>query len=65
MVVYFHNRHGEPLLGLLHRLLADGALTQDETEAAREASRNIEIETTHAPYRLWLRDKKTTEGEAK
>ncbi len=58
MVVYFHNRHAEPLQGLIRRLQAEPNLTADETAALAEISRNVEIETTRAPYRLWRRDQK-------
>lgn len=59
MVVYFHNRHAEPLQGLIRRLQAEPDLTSAETDALAEVARNVEIETTHAPYRLWLRDQRT------
>ena len=75
MVVFFHNRHVEPLQGLIRRIQADdcmdaggratpGAvaepdLTSIETGALAELARNIEIETGNAPYRLWRRDQKT------
>ena len=58
MVVFFHNRHVEPLQGLIRRLQAALDLTPAETGALAELARNIEHETTCAPYRLWLRDQK-------
>ena len=58
MVVFFHNRHVEPLQGLIRCLQADPDLTAAETDALADISRNVEIETSHAPYRLWLRDQK-------
>lgn len=61
MVVYFHNRHVEPLQALIRRLQAEPDLTAAETDALTEISRNVEIETTHAPYRIWLRDQKASE----
>ena len=59
MVIFFHNRHTEPLQGLIRRLQAALALTSDETDALAELARNIEHETTCAPYQLWQRDQKT------
>jgi len=61
MVVYFHNRHTEPLQGLIRRLQAEPDLTSAETDALTDLTRNIEHETTCAPYRLWQRDQIKTE----
>lgn len=58
MVIYFDNRHVEPLQGLIRRLQAEPGLTSATAAALAEISRNVEIETTHAPYQLWLRDQK-------
>ena len=58
MVFFFHNRHVEPLQGLIRRIQAEPNLTSIETGALAELARNIEIETGNAPYRLWRRDQK-------
>lgn len=58
MVIFFHNRHVEPLQGLIRRLQAEPDLTSAETDALTDLARNVEYETTHAPYRLWQQDQK-------
>lgn len=58
MVVFFHNRHAEPLQGLIRRLQTEPDLTQAEAEALVVLAREIERETTTAPYRIWLRNQK-------
>ena len=59
MVFFFHNRHVEPLQGLIRRIQAEPDLSSIETGALAELARNIEHETTCAPYRLWQRDQRT------
>lgn len=58
MLVYFDNRHAEPLQGLIRRLQAELDLAQPEVNALAVLAREIERETTTVPYRLWLRNEK-------
>lgn len=61
MLVYFDNRHAEPLQGLIRRLQIEPNITQPEVEALAVLAREIEHETTATPYRLWLKEKQVLE----
>ena len=53
MVVFFHNRHVEPLQGLIRRLQADPDLTAAETDALRQqlATTGTRLEANMATVR--------------
>lgn len=60
MLVYFANSYAESLQGLIRRLQTEPDLTQAEAEALAVLAREIERETTTAPYRLW-KERQTAE----
>lgn len=61
MVIYFDNRHAEPLEQLLRSLLYGTVSPEQQQEAARVALSAIAIEKECAPYQLWLKSHSTQE----
>lgn len=61
MVIYFHNRHAEPLEQALLVALYNTAAPPEQLEAVRVALSAITREKECVPYQLWLKSHSTQE----
>ncbi len=61
MVIYFHNKHTEPLEAALLVALHNTSGPPEQLDAVRAALGAIQREKECAPYQLWLKSHSTQE----